>query len=176
MWAEVFFVSAAVIVIVASFLGVGLTLITLPGIWAMLLVALVCKVWQDDLLEWWVLGVGAGLAVLAEVAEFASSAAGSRKSGGSRTGATGSILGAIVGALCGTVFLAFLPIIGTILGAVIGAGLGAGLAERGIKQRTWGESYKSGRGAAVGRAWSIVIKGAIAIVVALMLSVDAVWN
>ncbi|MEQ8769193.1 MAG: DUF456 domain-containing protein [Phycisphaerales bacterium] len=176
MWAEVQFVSAAVIVIVASILGVGLTLITLPGTWAMLLVALVCKAWQPDLLSWWVLGIAAALALLAEAVEFFASAAGSRKAGGSRSGAVGSILGALGGAIAGTILLAFLPIIGTVIGAVAGAGLGASLAERGVAQRTWGESYRSGRGAAIGRAWSIVIKGAIAGVMAFMFCVDALWN
>ncbi len=176
MWADVQFYSAAAIVIIAAILGVGLTLITLPGTWAMILVALVCKAWQPQLIEWWVLGVCVGLALLGEIVEFFASAAGSRRAGGSRSGAFGSVLGALAGALAGTVFLAFLPIIGTIIGAVAGAGLGAALAERGVAQRTWAESYKSGQGAAIGRAASIVIKGAVAGVMAVMLCVDAVWN
>ncbi len=175
MWADIQFVSAAVVVIVASILGVGLTLITLPGTWFMLLVALVCKVWQDDLLSWTVLGIALGLAVLGEVLEFLSSAAGAKSAGGSKSGALGSVVGALVGALAGTVVLP-IPIVGTIIGAVAGAGLGAAFAERGIAKRTWSESYKSGQGAAIGRAASIVIKGAIAGLMAVMFCVDAVWN
>lgn len=166
-------VLAACVVILGAIIGVVLTLVTLPGIWTMLLIALICKAWQPGLLSWWVLGIGAGLAVLGEVLEFVGSAAGAKSTGGSRAGAVGSVIGGILGAILGTPVF---PIVGTIVGAVVGAGLGAGIAERGVSDRTWGEAWKSGQGAAVGRLASVLIKGVLSVIVALMLCVDAVWN
>jgi len=175
MWSDVQFYSAAALVILGAIVGVVLTLVTLPGMWTMLLIALICKAWQPDLLSWWTLGIGAGLAISGELVEFFGSAAGSKHSGGTRAGAWGSVAGALLGAILGTIFLP-VPIVGTIVGAVVGAGLGAGVAERGISRRTWGESWKSGHGAAVGRLASVVVKGALSAIVATLLCVDAVWN
>ena len=50
------------------------------------------------------------------------------------------------------------------------------LAERGIAKRPWGESFRSGKGAAVGRALSTIIKGGFAVVAALVLIVGAFVN
>ncbi|MEZ6317271.1 MAG: DUF456 domain-containing protein [Phycisphaerales bacterium] len=137
----------------------------------MLLIALVCKAWQPDLLSWWTLGIGAGLAHWARRSEFFGSAAGSKRHGGTRAGAWGSVAGALIGAILGTFFLP-----GPTGGGGGGAGRGAGVAERGIAKRTWGESWKSGHGAAVGRLASVVVKGVLSALVAILLCVDAVWN
>ena len=58
----------------------------------------------------------------------------------------------------------------------VGAGVGAVIAERGIAKRPWGESFRSGKGAAVGRALSTIIKGGFAVVAALVLIVGAFVN
>jgi hypothetical protein len=166
---------AASIVALCSLIGVALTLVTLPGIWFMIGVAMLCFWWQPSMFNLWTIVAAIALGVLAELAELLASAAGSGKAGGTRHGAWGSILGSLVGLLVGTVTIP-IPIVGSLVGAIAGAFAGAALAERGVAQRPWGESMKSGQGAAVGRLLSSVIKSLFALVVALMLTVDAFWN
>ena len=168
--------TAGIICTLAAVLGVVLTLLTLPGIWAMLLVAMLCTWWQPDLYSLWTLGVVAAIAIAAEIAEGLSSAAGSAKTGGSRAGIVGALVGSLVGLVAGTIFLVFIPLIGSIIGAIAGAGVGAVVAERGIAKRPWDESIRSGKGAAVGRALSTVIKGCFAVVAAVVLIVFAFVN
>ena len=156
--------------VLASWLGVVLTLVSLPGIWFMLLVAALCKWWQPDLLSWETLGAVALLAVVAEIAEFFSSAVGAAKTGGSKSAAWAAVVGAIIGAIAGTPFM---PIVGTIAGAVIGAGLAATIVELGIHKKPWRESLKVGGGAAAGRLVAVVIKGVLALACAVILTVAA---
>ncbi len=167
--------TAGILVTIGALIGVLLTAVTLPGIWIMLLIAMVCTWWQPSLFSLWTLGAVAAIAVLAEVAEALSSAAGSARTGGSRAGIAGSLVGSIVGLIAGT-FILPIPVVGSIIGGIVGAGLGASIAERGIAKRTWGESLRSGRGAAVGRALSTVIKTAFAAGAALVLAVGAFVN
>lgn len=167
--------TAGIISTIAALLGVLLTALTLPGIWIMILVALLCQLWQPELFSWWTLGAAAALAVGAEIAEGLSSAAGSAKSGGTRAGVIGSLIGSVAGLIAGTILIP-IPIVGSIVGGIIGAGAGAVLGERGVSKRTWADSFRSGQGAAVGRALATVIKTGFAVVVALMLIVDSFWN
>ena len=168
--------TAGILTTIGALLGVVLTLLTLPGIWLMLLVAMLCTWWQPDLYSLWTLAAVAIIALGAEIAEGLSSAAGSAKTGGSKAGIAGALVGSLVGLVAGTVFLVFIPLIGSIIGAVVGAGGGAVIAERGIAKRPWGESFRSGKGAAVGRALSTIIKGGFAVVAALVLIVGAFVN
>ncbi|MEO0482541.1 MAG: DUF456 domain-containing protein, partial [Planctomycetota bacterium] len=103
------------------------------------------------------------LAVLAEVAEFLSSAAGAAKRGGSRAGLIGSVVGGLAGAIMGTVLI-LIPVVGTIVGGIIGAAAGAFIAERGVSQRTWREAGSIAQGAAVGRALATIIKSGFALI------------
>lgn len=157
---------AASVVSVFALLGVLLTLLTLPGIWMMLLVALLCQWWQPGLFEWWTLGVVAGIAVLAEVAEFVSGAAGAAKHGASKTGMVFATIGGIMGAIAGTPVF---PLIGTILGGVVGAGIGAGMAEAAIKKRSTQEVRAIATGAATGRLLATIVKTGFAVPAALVL-------
>lgn len=166
---------ALTIITLASLLGVVLTFLTLPGTWIMLGVAALCWAWQTGLYNPWVFVAALALAILAEVAEFLASAAGSAKAGGSKAGAIGSIVGSLVGLFVGQIVIP-IPLIGAIIGAVIGAGAGALLLEKGISKRTWTDSWRSGRGAATGRALSIVIKGGFAIVIAMVLILGALFG
>lgn len=163
---------AASIVLLFSIIGIGLTLISLPGIWVSIAVALAMTIWRTGLIDWWVVGVAVGLGVLAEVIELLASAFGAKKTGGTRPGAWGALIGAILGALTGTVFIP-VPIVGTIAGGVIGAGLLAMIAEVGVSQRTWKDSAKVGAGAAAGRVVALVVKGGIAAVIGILLSTAA---
>ncbi|MEM7754019.1 MAG: DUF456 domain-containing protein [Planctomycetota bacterium] len=164
---------AAIVVTLASLLGVALTLVTLPGIWIMVFVALACELLVADLFSWPLIVSVLVLAGLAELAEFLASAAGSKNAGGTGSGMVGSIVGGIGGMIGGQILIP-IPIVGAVVGGIAGAGLGAMLAERGHAKRSWGESYRSGQGAAVGRAVSIVIKGAFSVAVAASL-VTGAW-
>jgi len=44
---------AAILVIVASFAGAVLTLLTLPGTWLSVLVAVGVAFWRPELISWW---------------------------------------------------------------------------------------------------------------------------
>lgn len=163
------------IVIAASWLGVALVAVTLPGIWLTVLAALLVEWWRPEVLTNWVLWACVGLAILAEVVEFVSSMAGSKRAGGSRAGGWGSLVGTVVGLIVGQVVIP-IPLLGAIIGGIVGAGIGAVAAERGVAKRGWTDSWRSGRGAAAGRAVSMVLKTGIGAVVAIMLTVDAVLS
>ncbi len=165
---------AAAIVAIFALLGVALTLLTLPGIWLMLLVAVLADLWQPELFSTTTLLVAGALAVLAEVAEFAASAAGARRARGSRIAAFASVVGALAGAVVGS-FAIPVPILGTIVGGIVGAAVFAGVAELVLVRSHWGHSVRVARGAATGRALSLVAKTTIAVFCALILGVAAFW-
>ncbi len=169
---------AASLVALGALLGVVLTAATLPGIWIMILVAAGCQAWlmlrepPAQMFDWWTLGACLILALLAELVEIFASAVGTKKAGGTRRGAIGSVIGALAGALLGTVLIP-IPILGTILGAALGAGGGAIIAERHNARKTWREAATIGAGAAVGRLAATIAKVAFAVVVATILCVAA---
>ncbi len=164
---------AALIVTLASLIGVALTMLVMPGIWVMIAVAIACWAWQPHMYSWPTIAVAVVLAIAAEIIELVASAAGARKTGGSRAAAVASVIGSIAGAIAGTIFLAFLPIIGTLIGAVAGAGIAAALIERGVAGQSYANSFKTGRGAATGRLVATLIKSAFAVIIAVLLSVAA---
>jgi uncharacterized protein len=165
-------IAAFLIMLLASLSGVVLTLLTLPGVWIILIVAIFVQfLWgEPQVYSWWTLAAALGLALLGEIIEFFASAVGSTRAGGGKSGAFGSIVGSLVGAIVGSIFIP-VPLIGTVAGAVLGAGLGAILAERHIARRSWSHSYQIGQGAAVGRLISTVVKGVLAAAVGVILTV-----
>lgn len=163
---------AATIVTLVALGGVGLTLVTLPGIWLMIAVATLIHFLWVDLYSPWTLAAAVVLGVLAEIAELVASAAGSTKAGGSKHGAIWSIVGAIAGAILGTIFLP-VPVVGSIIGGVVGAGTGAIAGELSFGRKHWKDAARIGQGAAIGRFFSTIIKGAFALIIALLLSIAA---
>jgi uncharacterized protein YqgC (DUF456 family) len=149
---------------------IGVTLIGLPGTWLMLGAALTIEALDVPLFGWWALGIAGGLAILAEVAETMSGAAGASAAGASRRAAVGAIVGGIIGAIAGTFVV---PVIGSIVGSVIGAGAGAMGMElskhRSIRTST--SVLAVGKGAAIGRMLATVIKSAFALAMAITLIV-----
>lgn len=163
---------AAAIVILGAWLGVAVVAVTLPGIWLAVFIAFLIELWRPEVLSTWVLVTIVVLALLGEVVEFLASAAGSRRAGGSRSGGWGALIGTVLGLIIGQVVIP-IPIIGAIIGGVVGAGAGAFLFERGVAKRGWNDSWKSGRGAAQGRAFSMVLKTGVGVIVAVLLTADA---
>lgn len=162
---------AAAIIGLASFAGIALTLLTLPGLWFIVVTALALQWWIDPpLYSWWTLGAALAIGVVAEIAEIIASGAGARRAGGGRTGAWLAVLGAFVGAIAGSFVV---PIVGTIAGAVLGAGAGAVAGERGIDQRPWRDAARVGRGAMTGRFLALILKAFLTAVVGVLLTVAA---
>ncbi len=159
---------AGVIVAIGALLGIVLTVLTLPGTWLAVMVAVGCELWRPGLLSWWTLGVAIGIAALAEVLEIFASAAGAGKAGGSKAAAVAAVVGSVVGAIVGSAVLPLFPI-GTIAGAIIGAGLAAAVVERGKSGKTWRDSARVGTGAASGRFAATIIKVSLACVIAAIL-------
>lgn len=164
-------VLVGVIMATVGVVGVLATLLALPGAWLIVAVAAGVDLWRPETYSLTTLLVAAGLALSGEIVELIASAAGAKKAGGARRSALGAIIGAIAGAIIGTPFF---PVVGTILGAAIGAGLLAGLLERTKTERTWGDAWRVGQGAAVGRFLATIFKTLIAAAIAIELFIAAI--
>lgn len=162
---------AAILVFFFSLAGIALTVLSLPGTWLAVLAAALCKLWQPDLFSWWIIAAAGALAFLAEVVEFAASAVGTAKAGGSKRGGVGSVVGGLAGAIFGAPFFFGL---GAIPGAVLGAFVGALLAERAWAKRSWAEASRSGQGAAIGRFVATILRVSFAGAIALLFSLAMV--
>lgn len=161
----------AVIVVLVGALGVLATLFSLPGVWLIVGTAALIDLWQPEIFSLRTLIVAAMLAILAEIVELVASGAGAKRVGGAKRSAVGAIVGAVVGAIVGTPFM---PIVGTILGGAIGAGVGAAFMERTKIERTWGDAWRVGQGAAIGRMVATAIKAAFAAVIATLLLIAVI--
>lgn len=152
-----------------------LTVLTLPGNWLMVVTTALVAWWQWDvgMFSPWTLVAIAALAAGAEVLEFVSSVAGTRKAGGTRWGAVGSLLGAVVGGLVGTALIP-IPLIGSLVGVCGGACLGAWALEA-AGGRSSRQAMKAGMGAGVGRFVATVLKLAVGVVIWLIVAVAAYW-
>jgi uncharacterized protein YqgC (DUF456 family) len=161
-------------------------ILSIPGTWIMLALALIIEVtdqwWRvpDELgrtqtFEWWLLGVCLALAAIGEAIEFAAGAAGAKQGGGSRRGMIGALIGGILGAIILTPFIP-VPVVGTLIGAIVGTFTGAVLGEvTGPQPMSVKGSMKPALGATIGRVVGTVSKIGVAIVVWLTLSVAAFW-
>ena len=112
---------AGTAVIGVAWVGVLLTLLTLPGTWLGVLMAAIAAWWRPEMLSWWTVGAVAGIAFLGELVEMFAGAKGASSAGATKKGSFGAVVGSIVGAILGSPFL--FPL-GTIMGAVVGAGSG----------------------------------------------------
>ncbi len=155
-------VGLAVVLALVNLAAVMMVIMQLPGTWVILIATAGYALWRGGDAS---PGIGLGviitlllLAVLGEVFETLAGAAGSRKAGGTRTGAILAIVGGIVGAIIGTTILV---IVGTILGACIGAGVGSITGDI-LRGRELRQAGLAARGAAVGKLWGTLAKIAIA--------------
>jgi uncharacterized protein YqgC (DUF456 family) len=146
------------------FLACLLALLSLPfGAPGTLLIVVAALVyaWATDfaVVGWSTLGWLTLLAVIAEVAEFLSSAAGASGSRPSPRVAGAALLGAFVGGILGMPILFGL---GALLGALAGAFVGAALAA-GYESKEVGTALASGWAALRGRFVGFVVKAGIAV-------------
>lgn len=163
-----------------SVIGLGMTLVTLPGTWTILAGALLVELTMPEVFGWEVLAAMAAGAVLAEIVETFASAYGAKRAGGARRAGLGSIFGSLLGAVAGTILLP-IPLVGTVVGAVVGAGVGAvalQLTKPGDEPRTrrehWAHASRVGVGAAKARFISTFVKAGIAVVMGAILVSAAV--
>ncbi len=147
----------ATIALVTGLTGLVMVVLALPGIWLMVLAAGICWWWQPEIIGAPTFITLAVIAIFSEAIEMIASAAGVKRFGGTKRGAMGAIIGTMLGAILGSVFIPIL-VLGTILGGIVGAGAGALMVERGVVQKSWKDSLKSGSGAAIGRTISIFVK------------------
>ncbi|MBL9141720.1 MAG: DUF456 family protein [Phycisphaerae bacterium] len=159
-------------------MGVVLQLITLPGIWLIVLAGVLYQgiaigAGVPPPFTWWTLGIALALGVLGEVIELVTGALGAAAGGGRTRGAAGAMLGSIMGAVIGIFVFAFIPIIGPLIGALLGAALGAFVGELSYGDRTAGQATMPAVGAAVGRVAGVMAKLVLAVTIWVMLSIDA---
>ncbi|MFV0444300.1 MAG: DUF456 family protein [Planctomycetaceae bacterium] len=161
------------------------TFFTLPGTWVIVgLMALAAWFLPEADgrtlgVSWGEVAVLAGLAILGEIIEFASGAAGAKKVGASRRSVALSLIGAAVGSIGGAAVGFPVPIVGPIFAAIFGGGLGAfGGAYLGEawKGKSHGESLTVGRMAFVGRVLGTVGKLGVGILMVIVATTVYWWS
>lgn len=162
----------AIALCVFNLVCIGLTLLQMPGLWLMLLAALMTKLWRPEMFSWTTLGVAAGITVAAEVAEFAAGAVGAKSAGATRRGMWGAVVGGVAGAVIGT-FVIPVPIVGTLIGAALGSGLAAAGLELTRAGTSMDRAARVAGGAAVGRFSAALLKLGFAAALAVVLGVGA---
>jgi uncharacterized protein YqgC (DUF456 family) len=179
MWP--FYVSASLFALLAAIAGIS-TLLAVPGIWLMVLLAVVhellASLWLGHAggwVAWTAIGVGVAIAFTAEVIEFLAGAAGAKAGGASKWGTIGALAGGVAGAIVGTLFIP-LPLIGTIAGAALGAAIGASTGEIWKGGKSARQSIKPAVGAAGGRIAGTLVKVALAAIVWVILVFGAFWR
>ena len=176
--------------VIASFITVlaivflMLTIVGLPGTWAMVatgaLLAWSAPTFSTISVSWGYVAALIGLALLGELIESIAGAVGVGKLGGSRRAVVLAIVGSLFGAIVGMVVGLPIPIplVGSLIGSVLFGGLGAAVGAF-IGERTIGKdldgSVKVGFAAFLGRIFGTVGKSLCAAIMAAMLIVLA-WR
>jgi len=171
----------AILVSLVAIISLFATVLGLPGIWVIVVTALVLWVSTsgESFIHVSTYGVIAlvVIALLGELVEFAASAAGVGKMGGSKRSAwlavAGSIAGAIFGLFAGS--LIPIPVIGSLVTSVllggIGAAIGAVIGERWVG-KDWDQSARIGVAAMIGRLLGTIGKG----ICAAIMTVVLIWQ
>ena len=137
----------------------------LPGNWVIVASAIGCAWWAPETRFWnvsWYLAAGIlAVAVIGEALEFAASAVGASRLGGSKRGVLLSIIGSITGAIVGLFFGSAIPVVGNVIASLLlgasGAFAGAMLGER-WAGKDWNASIEIGGAAFWGRLLGTVGK------------------
>ena len=173
-------IAAAILLLIGALGCWALNFIGLPGNWLVTCLAAAYAMFVQSAsrldVSWGVIGVLLLLALVGEGIEFAASALGVAKSGGSRRGAALSMVGSLVGGVAG-VFVGVgipIPVVGSLIGAMLLAGcgalVGAVLGEQ-WKGRDWDTSLQVAHGAFWGRLLGTlgkVLVGAVMPVIVLL--------
>lgn len=148
-----------------ALLGIGIMVVSLflipiglPGIWIMILVV-AAGTWAGAI-HWLVFLGLLGLALAAELVEWAAVDRLGRRYGGTRRTFWGALLGGIVGAVAGSP----VPVVGTLLGVLVGTFAGATLVTW-HELRDHGGALRAGWGSMLGRAVAVALKVATGLVI-----------
>lgn len=163
-----------ILVPLVGLVGVGITLIGLPGSWLTLASAAAAEMLTEErLFSTGTLVAATAMAVAGELIEFLAGSRGARAAGASRIGALGALVGGVLGALVGT-FLLPIPVVGTVLGGALGAFALSAMVERG-EGRPMGEALGVGKGAAVGHTLGLLGKLVMGLGVFLVVAIAVIW-
>jgi uncharacterized protein len=176
---SLFFGMLLIVVLVACW---GLTLLSLPGNWLMVMAVAIyacCMPAESPAaIGWMTIVVLVVLAGLGELVELLAATAATTRSGGSWRAAGLALLGSLVGSIVGILVGLPIPLIGSLLAAILFAGLGA-MAGAVLGEiwvgRNMDASWQVGKGAFWGRLAGTlgkVLVGAvmIAVVVAALIA------
>ena len=159
------------LLIATALLGLVLTAIGLPGLWLFLLLAAVLPLLGSATApSGLALGIGFGLALVAEVIEWVAQVRWTGRSGGSRRAGWGALAGGILGAFAGVP----VPVLGPIIGSFAGSFLGALIAEY-SRRRDRSLAGKVAWGALIGRVVATTFKIALGVVVAVVI-IGSAWR
>ncbi|MDY7109974.1 MAG: DUF456 domain-containing protein [Planctomycetota bacterium] len=154
----------------------------LPGSWIIIALAVVINLvdglylaeGRGETFDWRLVAGAVLLAAIGELLEFLAGALGAKTAGSSRRGAIGALVGGLLGAILGAPFGL---ILGALLGAVVGTFIGAIVGEiSGREPMTMRQSIKPATGATIGRVLGTLSKVPIALVIWLVLTIDALWR
>lgn len=168
----------ATLLLLSNVLAWGSNFFNLPGNWLLLFFSIVYKiVLPADLhpeLSWTMIILALVMAIFGEVWEFAASAAGAAKKGGSRRGALFSIGGSLIGSIAGAVIGIPVPVAGPLIGALVGGALGAFIgAYVGERNRNHGDRVTIGKAALVGRLFGTAGKLLFGLVMLILITADS---
>lgn len=164
-------VSLYLLLIVLLLCGLAITVMTLPGLWLMLLSAgLYAVATHFRFIGLWTLVVLLAMAALGEIIELGFQSGGVKKAGAGRRG----MWGALIGGILGGIFLSLVPVpvISTLIGVLVGTFTGAMIGEL-SGGRELGHSAYVGFGAASGRLLGTLTKlclGGVMMVVILWMA------
>jgi uncharacterized protein YqgC (DUF456 family) len=146
---------AYIILLLLCLGGIFITLLGLPGLWAIVATALIYG-WYTSFhyIGLWTLVILALIAAIAEAIEFLSGSRGAKKAGGSSRAAWGALIGGLLGAIVLTIPV---PIIGTTIGLCIGVFVGALIGELTVRDDA-AHSIRVGIAATKARIYAIMIK------------------
>jgi uncharacterized protein YqgC (DUF456 family) len=153
-------------VLVVLLLGglVGVLLPILPGALIIFLGALLHKILTPEWLSWTTIALLGVLVLVERLLDFLGTMVGAKWLGATRWGIFGAVVGGIVGIFFGLPGLILGPVFGALVGEIIFA------------RRSLGLSAKAGFGAAVGFGLSTVARIALALLMILIVIVDAVQS
>jgi uncharacterized protein YqgC (DUF456 family) len=115
--------SAALWVLAAAFIAIGIAGTVLPALPGVVFVfaGIVLAAWIDDFtrIPGWTLAICGALAVLGFVVDYAATVVFARRADASRLGLLGAVIGTLAGVFTGLIGLVFMPLVGAAVGEFI---------------------------------------------------------
>ncbi|MGI6092884.1 MAG: DUF456 domain-containing protein [Veillonellaceae bacterium] len=153
--------------------GIGLTLINLPGNIVILLLALGYAVYDGFIhITFQTLFIVFTLFIAGEVVEFIAGAVGAKKEKASSRAMLAAVVGAIIGGIIGT---GLLPVIGSVLGAITGA-YGASYIAEYSKAGNAEHARRVGISVMKGQAVGMIFKIVMAVGMVALIVLEMPWG